>query len=259
MNLHTISNNLYSKMSTQAWSSKVLENKKTTHQSLKNTDVVEISSEAYQLQSDNEKLTAISGKDSLGITKGSKDNTFVIHFSDSAMVSRTIARGYLTVNGTRIDLSDEVKNQLTEIDMQAQTDREIAFSKYIMQHNMAVAQQQSEVYKGVAEDMSKAFKIAAIISNGGKVSSTDQKALMEFSPQLYAMAKMAAIMAARHEKQKDYTEETISNTEDLNDVDQGVEGTSIERKYYETQMNVSLTGGTAEVQGVAEKEIVVNA
>ena len=128
-----------------------------------------------------------------------------------------------------------------------------------MQYDMAVARQQGEVYKDAAEDMSKAFKIAAIISNGGKVSGTDEKALMEFSPQLYAMAKIAAMMAARHEKQeRNHTEDTISNKEDSQtDCVQNYDLTSIKREFYETQMTVSLDGG-GEVQDVSEKGLLTN-
>ena len=42
------------------------------------------------------KITATSGKDVLGITKGDKENSYIVHFSDSAMVSRAVARGYVT-------------------------------------------------------------------------------------------------------------------------------------------------------------------
>ena len=38
-----------------------------------------------------EKITATSGKDVLGITKGDKENSYIVHFSDSAMVSRAVA------------------------------------------------------------------------------------------------------------------------------------------------------------------------
>ena len=66
--------------------------------------MAEIISEAYELQNNDEKISAASGKDTLGITRGDKENTFVIHFSDSAMVSRAISRGYITVNGMDIEL-----------------------------------------------------------------------------------------------------------------------------------------------------------
>lgn len=51
-------------------------------------DVVEISSEAYGAREKTEQMSATSSKDTLGITKGSKENTYIIHFSDSAIVSR---------------------------------------------------------------------------------------------------------------------------------------------------------------------------
>ena len=37
-------------------------------------------------------MTATSGKDVLGITKGNKENSYIVHFSDSAMVSRAVAK-----------------------------------------------------------------------------------------------------------------------------------------------------------------------
>lgn len=134
-------------------------------------DVVEISSEAYEIQEKEEQMSATSGKDTLGITKGSKENTYIIHFSDSTMVSRAISRGYITVNGINIELSDETKKQLSEIDKKAEADRVQAYNEYVMQHEMPVAQQQSETWKKAAEDASRAFEIAAKLSGGGKITS----------------------------------------------------------------------------------------
>ena len=39
-----------------------------------------------------EKITATSGKDVLGITKGDKENSYIVHFSDSAMVSTAVVK-----------------------------------------------------------------------------------------------------------------------------------------------------------------------
>ncbi len=133
----------------------------------KKRDSLEISSEAYELQNSDERMSATSGKDILGITRGDKANSFVIHFSDSAMVSRAVSRGYITVNGTDIPLSDEVKKQLTDIDRQ--TER-------------------------AYEELSKAFEIAAKIASGGKVSSQEAELLMKTNPSLYAMALAALIL-----------------------------------------------------------------
>ena len=62
-----------------------------------------------------------------------------------------------------------------------------------MQHELAVAKQQSEALSKAYGDMSEAFEIAAKISKGGKVSSQEAKKLMETNPGL----SMGRIMAVR--------------------------------------------------------------
>lgn len=153
-------------------------------------------------------------------TSGSRENTYVIHFSDSAMVSRAISRGYLTVNGIRINLSDEVKEQLTAVDRQAEADRMPAYNEYVMQHEMAVAKQQGET-----------------------------------NPQLYAMAKSAATMAKRHnEPDKVHRKENESDSNEKNGAVQGVEWSQFEWKIYKSQMTVSLED-KVEVQGISEGRV----
>ena len=73
-----------------------------------------------------EKITATSGKDVLGITKGDKENSYTVHFSDSAMVSRAVARGYVTVNGKEVELTEDTKQQLLKTDKEASAAREKA-------------------------------------------------------------------------------------------------------------------------------------
>ena len=82
-------------------------------------DILEISDEAYAAQRNNQ-ITATSGKDILGASKGDKDNTFIVHFADSAMVHRAVSRGYITVNGINIELSDDIKKKLLETDKKAE-------------------------------------------------------------------------------------------------------------------------------------------
>lgn len=52
----------------------------------------------------------------MGITKGDKENSYIVHFSDSAMVSRAVARGYVTVNGKEVELTEDTKQQLSKTD-----------------------------------------------------------------------------------------------------------------------------------------------
>ena len=94
-----------------------------------------------------EKITATSGKDVLGITKGDKENSYIVHFSDSAMVSRAVARGYVTVNGKEVELTEDTKRQLLKVDKEASAAREKAYQDYVMQYEMAVAKQQSEAWR----------------------------------------------------------------------------------------------------------------
>lgn len=232
--------------------------KQTCRSASKKRDSLEISSDAYELQNSAEKMSAMSGKDILGITRGDKANSFVIHFSDSAMVSRAVSRGYITVNGTDIPLSDEVKKQLTDMDGQAQADREKAYYEYSMQHAIAVAEQQGEALRKAYEDLSKAFEIAAKIASGGKVSSQEAELLMKTNPSLYAMALAASMMSEKNEKNDrgiNGAEQSAGNS--ANESLQGVSRSDFEWKSYETQMSVMM-GETPEIEGVSEGEIILN-
>lgn len=132
-------------------------------------DSVEISAKNYKT----EKMTATSGKDTLGITKGDKDNSYVIHFSDSAMVSRAVSRGYIMVNGVNIELSEETKKQLKKTDEQAKAAREKAYNEYVMQHEIAVAKQQSEAWKKALGELPEGLKILLEV-NTDSVRSSEQ-------------------------------------------------------------------------------------
>ena len=83
----------------------------------------------------------------MGITKGDKENSYIVHFSDSAMVSRAVARGYVTVNGKEVELTEDTKRQLLKVDKEASAAREKAYQDYVMQYEMAVAKQQSEAWR----------------------------------------------------------------------------------------------------------------
>ncbi len=255
MNINPVVSNGYNRTNTISMQ-KALDRYKETYRSVsKNRDSLEISTEAYELRNNDEKMSATSGKDTLGITKGDKENTFVIHFSDSAMVSRAVSRGYITVNGVDIKLSDEVKKQLTNVNKQAQADREKAYNKYIMQHEMAVAKQQSEALSKAYGDMSEAFEIAAKISKGGKVSSEEAKKLMEKNPGLYAMAMAASAMSRKRAEQSGIESNDKEESENIsNGTAQGVSWSDFEWKSYETQMTVSMEK-TPVIEGVAEGEV----
>ncbi len=257
MKINAVVKNFYSSSVQMTEKQKSMAKSQPSSQAVsKKTDTLDISKEAYQTPGSDETMRATSGKDSLGITKGEKANSYVIHFSDSAMVSRAISRGYLTVNGVDIPLSDDLKKQLTEIDKQAQADREAAFYQSTMAHDLAVAKQQSEAWASAYKDLAEAIEIAAKISAGGKVSSSDLKKLMETSPQLYTMAMAAKAMAESQEKQAETQITGNEETSKSNTATQGVSWSDFEWKSYETQMSVTIDG-TPSVTGVEKGEVIL--
>nr|WP_320027110.1 hypothetical protein [uncultured Acetobacterium sp.] len=256
MKINSVVNNFYNSYSQMTEKQKSMEKSQPSSQAVsKKTDTLDISKEAYETAVSDETMSATSGKDSLGITKGEKANSFVIHFSDSAMVSRAISRGYLTVNGVDIPLSDDLKKQLTEIDKQAQADREAAFYQSTMAHDLAVSKQQSEAWANAYKDLAEAIEIAAKISAGGKVSSSDLKKLMETSPQLYAMAMAAKIVAESQEKQTKPEMTGDEEPSESNAAAQGVSWSDFEWKSYETQMSVTMDG-TPSVTDIEKGEVI---
>lgn len=124
-------------------------------------DTVEISADAYKLAKVDQKMTATSGKDTLGIIKGDKDNSFIVHFADSAMINRAVSRGYITVNDIELKLSEETKQKLLMTDKQAEAERIKAYNEYVFQHEMAVAVDDTIII----EDISIG---ETIINEGGK-------------------------------------------------------------------------------------------
>lgn len=221
MNINPVINNGYNCTNTIC-RQKALDRYKETYKSVSpKIDSLEISSEAYDLQNNDEKISATSGKDTLGITRGDKENTFVIHFSDSAMVSRAISRGYITVNGVDIELSDEVKKQLTNVNKQAQADREKAYNEYVMQHEMAVAKQQSETWKNAFSNTTDTIDILEKLFDTKEMSKQYKSALKEYE-----------------------------------NMQGGVSWSQFEWKTFDTQMKVSIED-TIKIEDISKGEIII--
>ena len=122
-----------------------------------------------------------------------------------------------------LKLSDETKQQLLKTDKQAQADREKAYNEYIMQHEIAVAKQQSEAWK-------KAFGSMPI-------------GLM----QLLEQSKGVNEEAAKRNKQYDNAIKAYGCTNG------GVSWSQFEWKTYDTQMTVSVED-TVNVEHISEGE-----
>ena len=122
-----------------------------------------------------------------------------------------------------LKLSDETKQQLLKTDKQAQADREKAYNEYIMQHEIAVAKQQSEAWK-------KAF---------GSMPT----GLM----QLLEQSKGVNEEAAKRNKQYDNAIKAYGCTNG------GVSWSQFEWKTYDTLMTVSVED-TVNVEHISEGE-----
>lgn len=212
----------------------------------KGLDTVEISSDGYDMQ---ENLSASSGKDMLGITKGTNPNSFIIHFDNIALAHRAVDRGYITVNGKNIQLSDEVKDKILKTSQEAFEASERATMQYAMQHNAIVARQQAEAWSDEAKRMSKAMEVMSKIASGGKVSDADRKFLAQYKPELYAMAISSEMMAKRKEN---HDEQQISKVreeskEENSSEDYEKELGELKHEYTETTLEVSFDNDTITV------------
>ena len=176
-----------------------------------------------------EKITATSGKDVLGITKGDKENSYIVHFSDSAMVSRAVARGYVTVNGSDVELTEDTKRQLLKVDKEASAAREKAYQDYVMQHEMAVAKQQSDAWRKALDGVPDSLIMLLEINNTENVPEYSEKQKKQYSD---------AIKAYEH-------------------TGNGVSWSQFEWKTYDTQMTVTFED-SVKVENISKGMNVIN-
>ncbi|MBQ5419728.1 MAG: hypothetical protein IIU24_06415 [Selenomonas sp.] len=168
-------------------------------------DEVEISAAGYSLQVQEQAADRQAEKpQEFTYSRIGDSQRYQLHFTDTAMISRVVKQGYVELEGKRVALPDEVKKQLLAAGKQMQ-----AVSQQISQHNFllhetANARQISDAMKEANDKMSRAMMTASRIMHGRKVSPADEKELMEFNKDLYAMAKNAASLERyRHKHDKD--------------------------------------------------------
>lgn len=75
-------------------------------------------------------------------------------------------------------------------------------TQYAAYWNAAVSEQQSDAGKEYAAEMGKIMEVARRIMKGGIVPATDEKKLMEYSNDLYQMAKNIGAMVQRQKREK---------------------------------------------------------
>ena len=163
------------------------------------------------------------------ITATSKENSYIVHFSDSAMVSRAVARGYVTVNGADVELTEDTKRQLLKVDKEASAAREKAYQDYVMQHEMAVAKQQSEAWRKALDGVPDSLRMLLEINNTENVPEYSEKQKKQYND---------AIKAYEH-------------------TGNGVSWSQFEWKTYDTQMTVTFED-SVKVESISKGINVIN-
>ena len=181
-------------------------------------DEVEISAAGYDLQvqakaaEKNEVKSLEFAYSRIGDT-----NRFRLQFTNTAMISRAVKQGYVELEGQRVELSDDVKKQLLAAGKQIQAVRQQVSRHNMLLHEAANARQSRDAMKEASDKMSRAMMTASRIMHGRKVSPADEKELMEFNKDLYAMAKNAASLERyrhKHDKEDDKISEENQRARD---------------------------------------------
>jgi len=160
-------------------------------------DSVEISADGYALKAqEQEKEKAVS----FAYTRIGDSNRYRLQFDNTAMISRAVKQGYVEIEGQRVDLSDEVKKQLLAAGKEIDGVRKQISTHNFLLHEAANARHSRDAMQEEGEKMSRVMMTVSRIMHGRKVSPADEKELMEFNKDLYAMAKNAAALEKHHHK-----------------------------------------------------------
>jgi hypothetical protein len=170
-------------------------------------DSVEISADGYALKAQEQEKAV-----SFSYTRIGDSNRYRLQFDNTAMISRAVKQGYVEIEGQRVDLSDEVKKQLLAAGKEIDGVRKQISTHNFLLHEAAYAQQSRDAMQEEGEKMSRVMMTVSRIMHGRKVSPADEKELMEFNKDLYAMAKNAASLERyRHKHDKDDDKISVEN------------------------------------------------
>ena len=223
------------------------------------TDKVEISHAGKELSQaekgqDIEKSKENAPNIEFSVMRRGDTNRVSVSFANSAMVHRAVEQGYIEMDGRQVVLSDDVKKQLIATNRQIQDAKKAVSMHNMLLHEAANARQTSDAMKEANDKMSRAMTTASRIMHGRKVSPADEKELMEFNKDLYALAKSAAALAEHRRKRDDKEDDKISAENDearareAEPKDYSVEETPMPQA--EVQMDISFNGEVPQVTAV---------
>lgn len=123
-------------------------------------------------------------------------------FTNSAQITRVLNKGSVEINGDTVELSEEAMQALAKAQKEADEKRESIMTQAFAEQNAAVAKQQAEACEDYYTSQGKLMEIARRIAKGDIVPFSDEQKLMEFSNDLYQMAKQAALLSREKERKK---------------------------------------------------------
>ena len=176
---------------------------------------------------------------------GSKNVKRVVVESGDTL--NAIQSGSINIDGDTFELSDEVRKAIKEAFDKSMEENAKINEMNAAAHNMVVAEQQGDVMKSVMEDQAKAIEIANIIAKGGQVPPEDEAFLLENNPDMYKLAKLAAMHAQEHEKHKTVLEEKEQKEYDY---EKGQDNTM-----HRVAIDISTGESGTEITGVSEVSV----
>lgn len=143
-----------------------------------------------------------------------KKKSFTYSFGNTSEVSRTVEQGYIESEGNRIELTDDVKKQLTAAAKQIEQTRARVAQQNFLLHEAATARQQSDAMKKANDKMTRIMGTAARMMHGKKVSPADERELMESDPDLYTLAKNAEMIERLRQQREEKEDKELSARHD---------------------------------------------
>ena len=162
-----------------------------------------------------------------------------------------IQKGRINVDGDTLELSDEAKTAMQEAFDKAMAENAKINEMNAAMHNSVWAEQTADAEKKMMEDEAKALKIAMRIGKGDIVPQKDESFLMTTKPDLYKMAKMQALTAKEHKKQKTLMDDDEEQKE--YDWDRGHDDT-----LHRVAVDIAIGNDGMSVEGVSEVAVSSN-
>ena len=153
-------------------------------------------------------------------------------------------KGNMSIDGDTFELSDEVSKAIREAHEKMMEQNAAINEMNAAAHNMVAAEQQGDAIKSAMEDQAKAIEIAGRIAKGGQVPPGDEAFLLENNPDMYKLAKLAAMHAKEHEKYKTLLEEKEPKEYDW---EKGQDST-----VHRVAVDIEVGADGAEITGVSE-------